>query len=205
MWPTNPPLDLFLASQATTRGAEEIRHYGLNKMLFHVVLHEPEIPNNTGAIGRTCVATGCDLHLIHPIAFDTSEKACRRAGLDYWARLAPSEHASWDEYLRCTGVREDQLWFFSTKGARPHWEAMIRPGDHLVFGKETAGLPEELLERHPERVVTLPMAPWERSLNVANAACAGIMEGIRQCAVRGDIQLDSDGRIERERDRSAPD
>lgn len=174
-------------------------------MPFHVVLHEPEIPNNTGAIGRTCVATGCCLHLIHPIAFDTSEKACRRAGLDYWARLAPREHASWDEYLRSSGVGEDRLWLFSTKAARPLWEAAIKPGDHLVFGKETAGLPEALLARYPDRVVTLPMLPAERSLNVANAVCAGISEGIRQCAMRGDIRLDSDGRIVTERDRSAPD
>ncbi|MCB9846915.1 MAG: tRNA (cytidine(34)-2'-O)-methyltransferase [Phycisphaeraceae bacterium] len=151
---------------------------------FHVVLHEPEIPNNTGAIGRTCVATGCALHLIRPLAFDTDVKALRRAGLDYWPRLAPSEHESWDAYLEATGVREDRLWLYTTKTERPHWEATFRMGDHLVFGKETAGLPDSILDRYADRLVTLPMVPTERSLNLANAACAAVYEGLRQLACR---------------------
>lgn len=147
---------------------------------FHVVLHEPEIPNNTGAIGRTCVATGCALHLIRPLAFDTDVKALRRAGLDYWPRLAPTEHDGWDAYLETTGVREDQLWLYTTRTDRPHWDATFKQGDHLVFGKETAGLPHAILDRYPDRLVTLPMVPTERSLNLANAACAAVYEGLRQ-------------------------
>jgi len=152
----------------------------VSEPILNVVLHEPEIPNNTGAIGRTCVATGCALHLIRPLAFDTSVKALRRAGLDYWPRLAPAEHDSWDAYLDATGARVDQLWLYTTRCDRPHWEAAFRPGDHLVFGKETAGLPDSILERYPDRLVTLPMLPTERSLNLANAACAGVYEALRQ-------------------------
>lgn len=165
--------------------------------LFHVVLHEPEIPNNTGNIGRTCVATACALHLIHPIGFDTSEKACRRAGLDYWSRLAPSEHANWGGYLDATDAARGRLWLLTTKSNRPLWEAAIRPGDHFVFGKETRGLPEKLLDEYDDRLVTLPMARGERSLNVATAACAALYEGIRQCAVRGQVAIDREGRLQR--------
>jgi tRNA (cytidine/uridine-2'-O-)-methyltransferase len=151
---------------------------------FHVVLHEPQIPNNTGAIGRTCVATGCALHLIRPLAFDTDVKALRRAGLDYWPRLAPAEHERWDDYLETTGVRDEQLWLYTTKSERPHWEAPFKPGDHLVFGKETAGLPDKILSRYADRLVTLPMLPNERSLNLANAVCAAVYEGLRQIRSR---------------------
>ncbi len=113
---------------------------------FNIVLHEPEIPNNTGNIGRTCIATGCVLTLIKPLGFSTSVKALRRAGLDYWPRLAPVERESWAEYLALDRPR--RMWVFTTKTARPHWDAKFAPGDHLVFGKETRGLPEELLTAH---------------------------------------------------------
>lgn len=161
--------------------------------LFHVALHEPEIPNNTGNIGRTCVATGCALHLIQPLGFSTSEKACRRAGLDYWPRLAPAEHADFDSYL--AACRPARLWLFTTKAARPTWEADLRPGDHLLFGKETKGLPDDLLARFPDRRLVLPMAPAERSLNLATAVCAVVYEGVRQCVSRGELRLDDRGRF----------
>src|SRR5262245_18607831 len=109
----------------------------LSSPLFHITLHQPEIPNNTGNIGRTCIATGCSLHLIRPLGFSTSEKACRRAGLDYWPRLAPVEHDTLDSYLAAGGVRPAALWLFTTKTARPAWDAAFNPGDHLVFGSET--------------------------------------------------------------------
>jgi len=160
---------------------------------FEIVLHEPEIPNNTGAIGRTCVATGCGLHLIEPIAFDTDEKACRRAGLDYWPRLAPRTHASWDAYRR--DAAPPGVWLFTTSSPVPAWDAAFAPGDHLVFGKETRGLPRELLDAHPGRVVALPMVPGERSLNLANAVCAAVYEALRQLVARGDAKLDGDGRL----------
>jgi len=158
-----------------------------------IVLHEPEIPNNTGAIGRTCVATGAALRLIEPIAFDTSEKACRRAGLDYWPRLAPRMHASWAHYL--AEARPPRIWLYTTRSARPHWDADVRLGDHLVFGKETAGLPGEILREHADRTVTLPMIEGERSLNLANAACAALYEAMRQIVKQNEARLDRDGRL----------
>ncbi|MEM8834828.1 MAG: tRNA (cytidine(34)-2'-O)-methyltransferase [Planctomycetota bacterium] len=169
--------------------------------IFHVVLHEPEIPNNTGNIGRTCIATGCALHLIEPLGFDTSEKALRRAGLDYWPRLAPSAHRDWDAYVRATSAGSPTRWLFTTRPTAtpslPVWDAPLRAGDHLVFGKETAGLPTDLLDAHPTTQVVFPMVPGERSLNVATAVCAAIYEGLRQLATRGEIAIDADGRFTR--------
>lgn len=160
--------------------------------LFQVVLVRPQIPNNTGNIGRTCVATGCSLHLVHPLAFDTSEKACRRAGLDYWPRLMVREHTSWEGLL---SERPDPVWLFSTKGRRPLYDAQLRRGDWLVFGNETEGLPELVLRERPDRVLGLPMLPQERSLNLATAVCAVVYEGVRQCLTRGDVGLDGQGRL----------
>jgi tRNA (cytidine/uridine-2'-O-)-methyltransferase len=161
----------------------------------NVVLHEPEIPNNTGNIGRTCIATGCDLHLIRPLGFDTSEKACRRAGLDYWPRLRPLEHASWRAYNGAFPSPPAQRWVFSTKATRPAWEATFVPGDHLIFGKETRGLPESIIAAHPDRLVCFPMMSGERSLNLATAVCAAVYEGVRQLAARGDVSIDPHGRL----------
>ncbi|CAN5750361.1 tRNA (cytidine(34)-2'-O)-methyltransferase [soil metagenome] len=164
--------------------------------LFHVVLVEPEIPNNTGNIGRSCVATGCALHLIRPLGFDTSAKACRRAGLDYWARLAPTEHESWWAYLSATGAVE--RWFFTTKTTRTLTGAAapsISRGAHLVFGKETAGLAPALLAEHAERLVTLPMRTDERSLNLATAVCAVIYLGIDALQRRGETGVNAAGRL----------
>lgn len=170
---------------------------------FQVVLHEPEIPNNTGNIGRTCIATGCALHLVGPLGFDTSEKALRRAGLDYWPRLGVIEHAEWGAYLAWCGAadraepRGVRRWFFSTKAGRTLWDADLRLGDHLVFGKETRGLPDEMLERYGEEAVALPMMAGERSLNLATAVCAAVYEGLRQAHARGEVRLNGSGRIVR--------
>jgi tRNA (cytidine/uridine-2'-O-)-methyltransferase len=161
--------------------------------LFHVVLFEPQIPNNTGNIGRTCVATGSSLHLVHPLAFDTSEKACRRAGLDYWPRLDVREHESWESFE--VALPESPRWFFSTKARQPLFSARLRPGDALVFGNETAGLPPELLSAWPDRVLGLPMVAGERSLNLATAVSAAVYEGLRQALERGEATLDADGRL----------
>ena len=170
--------------------------------LFHIVLHEPEIPNNTGNIGRTCVASGCALHLIRPLGFDTSEHALRRAGLDYWRRLAPTEHQNWDAWVRYRDAlpgdsdapRPSASWVFTTKSSRPVWDADLRPGDALVFGKETAGLPNEIIDDAGERALCFPMLAGERSLNLATAVCAAVIEGVRQCVARGDIALDAHAR-----------
>ncbi|MFN0132334.1 MAG: tRNA (cytidine(34)-2'-O)-methyltransferase [Phycisphaerales bacterium] len=161
--------------------------------LFHVVLHQPEIPNNTGNIGRTCVATACSLHLIHPLGFDTSEKACRRAGLDYWHRLDLHEHPSFDAYLDAT--LPHSVWFLSTRGKRSLFDASLARGDHLIFGSETAGLPANLLHAHPDRTLSLPMAPGERSLNLATAVCAVVYEGLRQLIAREEVSLTATGRL----------
>lgn len=169
--------------------------------LLHVVLHEPEIPNNTGNIGRTCVALGSSLHLIHPIGFELSEKACRRAGLDYWPRLSVHEHDSWGAYRRRGGedpaasARPHARWLLSTRAGRSAFEAPIRPGDHLVFGKESRGLPRSILDEEPEACVCLPMVPGERSLNLATAVAA-VMYGALNSFVRlGWVGLDDTGRI----------
>lgn len=172
--------------------------------LVHVVLHEPEIPNNTGNIGRTCVATGSRLHLIEPLGFDVSEKACRRAGLDYWPRLAPTMHADWAAYLAATGGAaeggvEPRRWLFTTKSGRSvvggGGGVEFRRGDHLVFGKETRGLPDALLARYPEWCVSLPMVAGERSLNLATAVCAAVYLVADQLARRGEPMVDRAGRL----------
>lgn len=170
--------------------------------LFHVVLHEPEIPNNTGNIGRTCVATGCSLHLIKPLGFETSEKECRRAGLDYWPRLGVREHESWIAYLEATResrapLGADRTWLFTTKATRHVFEADFQPGDHLVFGKETSGLPKAILDALPLRTVRFPMVAGERSLNLATAVCAAVYEGVRQLNRKGFVWFDEHGAIRR--------
>ncbi len=152
---------------------------------FHIVLLSPEIPNNTGNIGRTAAATGCRLHIIHPIAFDMSEKALRRAGLDYWHLVDCREHASWESFLETE--HPPRAWLYTTKADRPHWEANFQRGDFLLFGRETKGVGSEIhdwiRQTHGEsNRITLPMVddPRARSLNLATAVCAGVYEGLRQ-------------------------
>jgi tRNA (cytidine/uridine-2'-O-)-methyltransferase len=149
------------------------------------VLLNPEIPNNTGNIGRTVAATGCRLHVIHPIGFDMSEKARRRAGLDYWDLVDCAEHASWEAFLATE--RPPRLWLYTTRSERPHWEARFERGDYLLFGCETRGVPAEVHAWVRQTMgemarLTLPMVadPRARSLNIATAVCAAIYEGLRQ-------------------------
>lgn len=159
--------------------------------LLHVALHEPEIPNNTGNIGRTCVALRSALHLIEPLGFDVSEKACRRAGLDYWPRLDVRQHGSWGAYTADSG--RARRWLLSTRATRPVFDAPIRPGDHLVFGRESRGLPEALLEQSPDEVVGLPMAAGERSLNVSTAVSATMYLSIRRFLEHGWVCVNEHG------------
>lgn len=162
--------------------------------MFDVVLIEPEIPANTGNIGRTCVATGCLLHLVRPLGFDTDDKACRRAGLDYWPRLSLTEHDSFDDYLR--GRPPDAgVWLLTTHASRTVFEAVLRPGDALVFGKESAGLPAALHQQFPQRRICLPMRPGERSLNLAAAVTAVVYEGLRQSLAQAALGIDPQGRL----------
>lgn len=160
-------------------------------MPIEIALHEPEIPNNTGTIGRTCVALGCTLHLIHPLGFDVSDKACRRAGLDYWPRLDVREHADWAGYQSV----EARRWLFTARGGRPWHTVEYQPGDHLVFGKETAGLPAAITEAVPDSLVMLPMVPGERSLNLSNCVAAAAYEAVRQMLARDQLTLDEHGRL----------
>lgn len=161
--------------------------------LFHIVLHEPEIPNNTGNIGRTCVATGCALHLVHPLGFDISEKAVRRAGLDYWPRLALTEHANWEACEQALSGRT--LWVFSTKATKSVFSATFRRGDAFVFGKETSGLPDSILVSRAATALTFPMMPGERSLNLATAVCNAAYEGVRQLLARNEVTTDEFGKL----------
>jgi len=160
--------------------------------LLSIVLHQPEIPNNTGNIGRTCVALGSALHLIHPLGFEVSEKACRRAGLDYWPRLAVTHHESWGGYAGATpGVRR---WLFTARATASVFDVEFAPGDHLVFGKESTGLPANLLgDPGVGTPVALPMLAGERSLNVATVVCVAMYEAVRQFLARGVVRATPTG------------
>jgi len=154
---------------------------------LQIVLLNPEIPNNTGNIGRTAAATGCRLHVVHPVSFDMSEKARRRAGLDYWDLVDCREHEDWETFLR--DEDPSRLWLYTTRAERPHWEADFRAGDYLLFGRETKGVPETVHDLVRTRWgedhrITLPMIddPAARSLNLATAVCAAVYEGLRQLA-----------------------
>ncbi len=147
--------------------------------LFNIVLVCPQIPNNTGNIGRTAMATGCRLHLVHPIAFDLDEKAVRRAGLDYWHLLDVKEHASWEAFLE--NEKPEHVWLFTTKTKKPLWDARFSKGDYFLFGSEQHGVSEEIHEWVGEQArLTLPMVNDARSLNLATAVCAAVYEGFRQ-------------------------
>ena len=145
---------------------------------LHVVLYEPEIAANAGAIGRTCVAVGAALWLVRPLGFHLDDRMVRRAGLDYWEHLDLRIVDSLDEIVAAIGA--DRLWWFSTKAQRPYTEAAFRAGDGLVFGPESRGLPARRLAEAGERALRIPMRPEARSLNLANAAAVGLYEAVRQ-------------------------
>lgn len=147
--------------------------------MFNVVLVHPQIPNNTGAIGRLCVNTGATLHLVEPLGFDISEKAVRRAGLDYWPKL---DLKLWESLEAFFGTHSDASRFFfaTTKTDRPYFGQTFRPGDFLFFGSETAGLPETLLQRYPEQCMTIPMGREGRSLNLAISAGIILYKAVEQ-------------------------
>ncbi|MBL4697930.1 MAG: tRNA (cytidine(34)-2'-O)-methyltransferase [Phycisphaerales bacterium] len=161
---------------------------------LHIVLVAPEIPNNTGNIGRTCVTTGCKLHLVKPLGFDIDEKACRRAGLDYWPRLDLEEHESLDGYLQKhpPGAR---TWFLTTKATRTIFDAPISMGDHLVFGRESAGLPDSIHAGYPDQRVCVPLVVGERSLNLSTCVAIAVYESVRKMVGSGETVLDEDGRL----------
>ena len=145
---------------------------------FHIVLVEPEIPQNTGNIARTCAATGSALHLVKPFGFEISDRHLKRAGLDYWDKLEIFYYENLTEFLEKNAAR--QLFFFTTKAPRCYTEARYLSESMLVFGKETAGLPEWLLREHPDACVRIPMLGDIRSLNLSNSAAIAVYEALRQ-------------------------
>jgi tRNA (cytidine/uridine-2'-O-)-methyltransferase len=151
--------------------------------VFHIVLHTPEIPNNTGTIGRTAVATGCPLHLIRPLGFDFSEKSLRRAGLDYWPNVDLHIHGCWADFL--TTQSPKRLWACTARATHPTWSADFLDGDYLLFGRESDGLPahvrSDVARRWGERAfIGLPQQAGIRSLNLACATTAVVYEALRQ-------------------------
>ncbi len=171
----------------------------LERPRLNIVLVEPEIPNNTGNIGRTCVTTGCRLHLVHPLAFDIDEKACRRAGLDYWPRLDLVEHDNADAYLEAhppSDAPPSRSWFLTSHATRSIFDAPIGVGDHLVFGRETKGLSHDVLQRVPEsQRISVPMVPNERSLNLSTCVAVCAYAAIRNMYGSGEAWIDDQGRL----------
>ncbi|MBP87804.1 MAG: tRNA (uridine(34)/cytosine(34)/5-carboxymethylaminomethyluridine(34)-2'-O)-methyltransferase TrmL [Planctomycetaceae bacterium] len=146
--------------------------------VFHIVLHEPEIPQNTGNIGRTCVAMGAKLWLVKPLGFSMEERALRRAGLDYWQHLEWEVAENWENLQQCLPDRAP--WFLSKKATTLYTEATFLRGDILVFGCETQGLPDSMLEAHAIRGLRIPIRDQVRSLNLSNAVAVTMFEAFRQ-------------------------
>lgn len=147
--------------------------------MMNIVLVEPEIPQNAGNIARTCAVTGSVLHLVRPLGFEVTDKQLKRAGLDYWHFLDIRYYDGIEEVMDkyYTG---NNFWFYSTKARYIHSDAPYKDGDFLVFGKETKGLPESLLQKHYSESVRIPMMDETRSLNLSNSVCVGVYEALRQ-------------------------
>ena len=151
--------------------------------VLNIVLVEPEIPQNCGNIARTCAATGCRLHLIRPLGFDISEKAVRRAGLDYWHMVEVLDYENLADFFAKNDVQE--MWCLSTKAPRSYVEAEFHDNCYLFFGKETKGLPEDFLAEHYDECVRIPMKSDARSLNLSNAVAITVYEALRQLSFPG--------------------
>lgn len=150
---------------------------------MNIVLHQPEIPANTGNIGRTCVATGTALHLIEPLGFHLDEKSIKRAGMDYWDKLDVTRYMNVQEFReKNPGAK---IWYATTKAKRLYTAADFSPGDYIMFGKESAGIPEELLVENEETCIRIPMLEEIRSLNLSNAVAIVLYEALRQTGFAG--------------------
>ena len=151
--------------------------------MFHIVLHEPEIPANTGNIGRTALAAGCALHLIEPLGFRLTERMIKRAGMDYWDQVDVRRYRDYEHFLKENGAA--RIWYLTTKAEQSYTDVKYRPGDYLMFGKESGGIPEEILVGAKERCVRIPMAPDIRSLNLSNSVAIVLYEALRQQGFEG--------------------
>lgn len=147
-------------------------------MALNIVLFEPEIPANTGNIGRTCVATGTRLHLIEPLGFRLNEKSIKRAGMDYWEHLDVTRYINFEDFLeKNPGAK---IYMATTKGQHVYSEVNYEPDCYIMFGKESAGIPEEILVKHPDNCIRIPMLGEIRSLNLSNSVAVVLYEALRQ-------------------------
>lgn len=159
---------------------------------MNIVLHQPEIPGNTGNIGRTCVATGTSLHLIEPLGFRLDEKSLKRAGMDYWSLLDVHRYMNFQEFQdRNPGAK---IWMATTKARQTYTEVTYGPDDYIMFGRESAGIPEEILVEHEETCIRIPMLSAIRSLNLSNSVAIVLYEALRQ---RGFSGLEQEGQLHR--------
>ena len=150
---------------------------------MNIILHEPEIPSNTGNIGRTCCATGTSLHLIKPLGFSLSEKALKRAGMDYWDKLDVHVYTDFEDFLE--KHPEAHIYMATTKGHKRYDEVSFGPDDYIMFGAESKGIPEEILVEHEEDCIRIPMNEEIRSLNLANSVAIVLYEALRQNRFEG--------------------
>lgn len=147
-------------------------------MSLNIVLYEPEIPANTGNIGRSCVATNTHLHLIEPLGFSLEEKQLKRAGMDYWKDLDVTTYVNWEDF--CEKNPDAKLYFATTKARHVYSDVNYEADSYIVFGKESAGIPEEILKDHPDTCVRIPMVGETRSLNLSNSVAIVLYEALRQ-------------------------
>jgi len=151
----------------------------LKKTLFNIVLVNPEIPQNTGNIGRLCVSTECALHLIKPVGFSLDDKYLKRAGLDYWPHLDLHVYENWQDFMG--RQKPEKIYFLSTKGTKNHWDCPLEDSSYIVFGNESSGLPHAFYKKYLNELYTIPMSGEHfRSLNIANAVAVTIYEGLRR-------------------------
>lgn len=159
---------------------------------MHIILHQPEIPTNTGNIGRTCAATGSCLHLIEPLGFRLDEKSIKRAGMDYWDSLAVTRYVNFEEFQE--KHPDAKIWYATTKAKKAYADVAFGMDDYIMFGKESAGIPEEILVDHEEDCIRIPMLDSIRSLNLSNAVAIVLYEALRQNDFRG---MEREGRLHR--------
>ena len=161
--------------------------------MFHIVLVEPEIPQNTGNISRTCAVTGSVLHLVRPLGFTIDDKQLKRAGLDYWQYLDVRRYMNFEEFLEKNPALGNgaRLWMATTKAHHVYSDVQIGPDDYIMFGKESAGIPEEILVDYEETCIRIPMLPAIRSLNLSNSVAVVLYEALRQTGF-SDMQMEGE-------------